>query len=309
MSTAPGPNIVDGNERRLGGSELVVGPLAFGCWRFAGSSVQEAQARLEAALDAGMNLLDTADIYGFGGPGFGAAEALLGEVFAASPHLRDRFVLATKGGIRPPVPYDSSPASLRAACEASLRRLRVEQIDLYQIHRPDLLAHPADVAATLDALRHEGKIAHVGVSNHSAAQFRALQAHLPFPIVTHQPELSAWRLDAIDDGVLDQCAELGVTPLAWSPLAGGRLATGEGLDGRGDAGARLVAVLDRLAGDRGVDRGTVALAFVLSLPSRPVAIIGSQRPDRIRASAAAAAVNLDRTEVYEVLAAAGRALP
>lgn len=309
MTTTSSANVVDGSQRRLGDSGLVVGPLAFGCWRFAGSTVHEAQARLEAALDAGMNLLDTADIYGIDGPGFGSAEALLGEVFAASPVLRDRFVLATKGGIRPPVPYDSSPASLRAACEASLRRLRVDRIDLYQVHRPDLLAHPADVAATLDALRHEGKIAHVGVSNHSAAQFRALQAHLPFPIVTHQPELSAWRLDAIDDGVLDQCTELGVTPLAWSPLAGGRLATGEGLDGRGETGARLVAVLDRLADDRGVDRGAIALAFVLALPSRPVAIIGSQRPERIRASAAAGSVALDRTEVYEILAAAGRALP
>ena len=309
MGETSGSGVVDGRARRLGSSDLVVGALAFGCWRFAGATVDEGRARLEAALDGGMTLLDTADIYGAGGEGFGAAESLLGEVLAASPGLRDRFVLATKGGIRPPVPYDSSPASLRAACEASLRRLRIERIDLYQIHRPDLLAHPADVAATLDALRAEGKIAHVGVSNHSPAQFRALQAHLPFPIITHQPELSAWRLDPLDDGVLDQCAELGVTPLAWSPLAGGRLATGTGLDDRGKAGERLLAVLDRLAGERGVDRGTIALAFVLALPSRPVAIIGSQQPDRIRASAAACSVDLSRTEVYEILAASGHPLP
>lgn len=301
--------IVDGSDRRLGVSEFVVGAVAFGCWRFAGSTLSEARTLVETALESGMNLIDTADIYGVGGPGFGAAEDHLGAVFASSPGLRDRCVLATKGGIRPGVPYDSSPAAIRVACDDSLRRLRVERIDLYQIHRPDLLAHPADVAAALVELRAAGKVREVGVSNHTAAQFRSLQAHLPFPIATHQPELSAWHLDAIDDGVLDQCCELGVTPLAWSPLAGGRLATGEGLDGRGEAGAHLVGVLDRLATERGVDRTAVALAFVLALPSRPVAIIGTQNPDRIRTSTIARDIELDRAEVYEIIEASGRPLP
>jgi aryl-alcohol dehydrogenase-like predicted oxidoreductase len=93
-------------------------------------------------------------------------------VLAAAPQLRDRMVLATKGGITPPVPYDSSPAYLRAACEASLRRMGVDVIDLYQIHRPDLFAHPAEVAATLTGLRDEGKIREVGVSNHTPAKSR-----------------------------------------------------------------------------------------------------------------------------------------
>ena len=147
-------------EPRILGSLGPVGPLSYGLWRFTSDDVAEGQALIETALDAGMNLIDTADVYGldWGGTGFGVVEAFLGRVLAAAPRLRDRMVLATKGGIVPPVPYDSGPAALRSACEASLRRLGVDVVDLYQIHRPDLFSHPADVAATLMALRDEGKI-------------------------------------------------------------------------------------------------------------------------------------------------------
>jgi aryl-alcohol dehydrogenase-like predicted oxidoreductase len=128
--------------------------------------VSDAAALVHAALDAGITLLDTADIYGFDGAGgFGDAEALLGEVIAADPALRTRFVLATKGGIMPPLPYDQSAAYLSAAIDASLRRLQVDVIDLYQVHRPDILAHPAQVARVLDDAVAAGKIRAIGVSN------------------------------------------------------------------------------------------------------------------------------------------------
>ena len=177
-------------EPRTLGSLPPVGPLSFGLWRYTNPDVAVAHSLLETALDAGLNLIDNADVYGFdwGGTGFGRVEEILGSVLASAPALRDRMVLATKGGIMPPIPYDSSPTYLRSACEASLRRMNVEVIDLYQIHRPDLLAHPADVAATLSALRDEGKIREVGVSNHTPAQVAALAAHLPFPIASNQPE-------------------------------------------------------------------------------------------------------------------------
>ena len=98
----------------------------------------------------------------------------------------------------------------------------MERIDLYQIHRPDLYVHPAELAGTLDRLRREGKIGEVGVSNHTPAQVDALRAHLPFPIASNQPEFSAGCLAPVRDGTLDQCMQHGTTPLAWSPLAGGR---------------------------------------------------------------------------------------
>ncbi|MEY4953570.1 MAG: hypothetical protein RL299_1994, partial [Pseudomonadota bacterium] len=139
--------------RTLGPGGIAISPIAWGMWRLAegGRSAAEAAALVHAALDAGITLLDTADIYGFNGSGgFGDAEALLGEVLAAEPGLRGRMVLATKGGIMPPLPYDQSAGYLNAALDASLRRLKTDCIDLYQIHRPDILAHPQEVARVLD---------------------------------------------------------------------------------------------------------------------------------------------------------------
>jgi predicted oxidoreductase len=297
--------LVDPTPRMLG-SLGEVGAIAFGMWRFTDADLDRRRALVEAALDHGLNLIDTADVYGldWNGTGFGSVEEALGEVLRTTPGLRDRMVLATKGGIKPPVPYDSSPEGLRAACEDSLRRLGVDTIDLYQIHRPDMFAHPAEVAATLAALRTEGKIREVGVSNHTVAQTEALAAHLPFPIVSTQPEFSAAELAPMRDGTMDMCMRSGVLPLAWSPLAGGRLATGSGLP------TELVSVLDEIAARESTDRATVALAFVLAHPARPVAIIGTQRPERIAEATAAASVRLDRSDVYAIVQASeGKPLP
>jgi predicted oxidoreductase len=291
-------SLVDASPRSLG-SLPTVGPLSFGLWRYTNTDVAAAQGVLEAALDAGMNLIDNADVYGFdwGGTGFGQVEEILGTVLGAAPELRDRMVLASKGGIMPPLPYDSSPAYLRSACEASLTRMGVDVIDLYQIHRPDMYAHPADVAAIHSELRDAGKIREVGISNHTAAQVAALQAHLNFPIVANQPEFSASHLDPMRDGTLDQCMQLGITPVAWSPLAGGSLATGDGVK------PELLAVLDQLAERESVERGHIAIAFVLAHPSKPIAIVGSQNLDRIAASVKALDVQLDRSDVYAIVQA------
>jgi predicted oxidoreductase len=291
-------SLVSAGSRRLG-SLGQVGPLAFGLWRFTDADVATGQRVIEAALDAGMNLVDNADVYGFdwGGTGFGQVEENLGGVLAAAPHLRDRMVLATKGGIMPPLPYDSSPAYLRSACEASLTRMGVDVIDLYQIHRPDMYAHPADVAATLTELRDAGKIREVGISNHTPGQVAALQAHLDFPIVVNQPEFSATHIDPMRDGTLDQCMQLGMTPMAWSPLAGGSLATGDGVT------PELLAELDRRAAREGVDRGHIAMAFVLAHPSRPIAIVGSQNTGRITDAVRSLDVFLDRSDVYSIIQA------
>jgi len=301
----PLANLVDSTPRSLG-SLGDVGALAYGCWRFTTSSVDDATALINTALDHGMNLIDTADVYGFdwGGTGFGANEELLGRVLAGSPALRDRMVLATKGGIMPPVPYDSSTDGLTAACEASLRRLGVDTIDLYQVHRPDFLTHPGELAATLTALRDAGKVREVGISNHTPAQHEALAAHLDFPLTSSQPEFSAATLDPMRDGTFDLCMRDGVTPLAWSPLAGGRLMTGEGVR------PELIARLDALAQREGVDRAAIAYAFVLAFPARPVAIIGTQDRDRVAGAGSALGVHLDRVDVYELIVASdGEALP
>ena len=279
--------------------------MAFGCWRFVGSDEAGGQALIETALGLGMNLVDTADIYGrgHGGGGFGESEELLGKVLAASPGLRDQMVLATKGGIRMGVPYDSSPAYLVAACDASLRRLRTEVIDLYQVHRPDLLAHPAEVAATLDGLVAAGKVRAIGVSNHTTAQTEALAEHLATPLAATQPELSAANLAPLRDGTGDLALRDGLAVLAWSPLGGGRLGGADGGDGDGTVPRPLLGVLDELAAREGVDRATVALAFVLALPFRPVAILGTQNPDRLRQAQRALGLHLDRMDAYRIIEA------
>ena len=261
-----------------------------------------------------MTLVDTADIYGLDdGLERGASEQLLGDVFAETPGLRERVVLATKCGIIPGVPYDSSPASIRAACEASLKRLRVDVIDLYQIHRPDWLAHPEAVAEALSGLRQAGLVREIGVSNHTAAQFAALQAYLPFPIATHQPELSAWELAPLRDGVLDQCLERRVTPLAWSPLARGALGLTREEALAQPEGQRLAGLLDgldRLAAEKSASRTAVALAFLLVHPAGVIPILGTQRPERIREGARAVEVELTRSEWYDVVEASlGEKLP
>ncbi len=292
--------LVDATSRIIG--DQAVGPIGFGCWRFVHADLASAQATLEAALDAGMNLIDNADVYGLdhGGAGFGANESLLGSVLEAAPALRDRMVLATKGGIAPPTPYNSGSAALRTACEASLGRLRTEVIDLYLVHRPDLYTHPHDVADTLVELQVEGKVRHLGVSNHTPAQVAALSSALAdrgSRLVSIQPELSVVAPAAMRDGTLDQAMELRLVPLAWSPLGGGRLLSGEGVR------IELFNVLDRLADREGVDRAAVALAWVLAHPSRVVTILGSQNPAHIAAAQQALTVHLDRADCYDVLVA------
>lgn len=296
------PSLVDAGWRTLGfgdDDDLEVGPLAFGCWRFVGADVAKGQELIETALELDMNLVDTADIYGrgHGGTGFGESEELLGKVLAAAPELRDRMVLATKGGIREGVPYDSSAAYLEQACDDSLRRLGVDVIDLYQVHRPDLFAHPLDVAEALDALVAAGKVRTIGVSNHTPSQVAALEEYLEAPLVSTQPEYSALHLAPLRDGTLDQAMAQGFAVLAWSPLGGGRLATGDGVR------RELVTVLDELAAREGVDRSTIALAFVLAHPSGPVAILGTQQAARLREAQRALEVHLDRIDCYRIVEA------
>jgi predicted oxidoreductase len=293
-----------------------VGPLAYGCWRFAGTDVATARAKIETALECGMTVIDTADIYGYrgtvpavaAGSGFGDAESLLGQVLAEAPGLREQMVLATKGGIQPPTPYDSSPDRLRAACDDSLRRLGVDTIDLYQIHRPDLLAHPAEIAGVLDELVEAGKVLAVGVSNHTTSQTRALQAHLGTPLATTQPEFSPLALDPITDGTLDLSMETQLVPLAWSPLAGGRLA---GPPDPADLRAVAVAsICDRIAVEQGVARAAVILAWVMRHPAGVIPIVGTQQLDRIRDCSRAVEVELDAAQWYEILVTArGEPMP
>ncbi len=283
--------------RPLGKSGLTVSPLAWGMWRFAGDDVHAARTKIETALAAGVTLFDTADIYGpDNGESFGAAEALLGRVLAEAPQLRAQMVLATKAGIVMGTPYDSSAAYLAAAIDASLKRLQSERVELWQIHRPDLLTHPAEVARAFDDAVAHGKVAAIGVSNHSPSQAAALAAFLTVPLASHQPEFSALATGPLFDGLLDQAMREDIAVLAWSPLGGGRLA-----DPQDDRARSVAAALDVKAEQYGVSRAAAAYSWIMAHPARPIPIVGTQDPARIAAIPDALKPRWTRADWYRVL--------
>jgi len=309
----------------IGVSLLRASRLAYGCWRVAGTwnpdevtAASRAAGRraILAAYEAGYTLFDTADIYCRG-----ESERLLGAVLKEVSGMRERVVILTKGGIRPagdpqpdsPGRYDFSTAHLINACEQSLRRLGIETIDLYMLHRPDLLAAPEEVAGAFAQLRAAGKARCFGVSNFRPTLVTALQGACQTPLVAHQVEISLAKLDAFTDGTLDQCLVERMTPMAWSPLAGGLI---------GDGARRLLPsqqnyqtsgflpALETVAQARGVNRTTVALAWLLKHPANIMPVIGTTNPIRIAEAAKAADLELTREEWYRLyIAARGEPMP
>lgn len=285
--------------RQLGTSGIEISSLAWGMWRFAGLEMSAARAAIDAAFEAGITLFDTADIYGFGEQGFGKAEELLGRIFADSPEIRDRMVLATKGGITPPTPYNSSAEYLTKAIDDSLARLQTDRIDLWQIHRPDILTHPQEIARTVEDAHKAGKIRAFGVSNFTQAQTATLAQFSTVPIVSTQPELSPLRIDTIENGELDQAIAMDLAVLAWSPLGGGRIG-----DPTNEREQNVAAALSGVAAAHGVSRTAAAYSWIMAHPARPIPIVGSQNPVRIAEAADAFKVQWTRADYYSVLVAA-----
>lgn len=288
------------DSRPLGKSGILVSPIAWGMWRFGHASVEEGRRLIEAVFEAGVTLFDTADIYGFDGAGgFGDAEALLGRIFGEVPVLRAHMVLATKGGITPPVPYNSGRDYLMQALEASLRRLKTDHVDLYQIHRPDILAHPHEVARTLEDMVTSGKVRAVGVSNHTIEQHRAIAAFLTIPLVSTQPEVSPLVIEPIEGGLFDLAMATDMAVLAWSPLGGGRI--GDPQDARAKA---VCAALDWVAQAAGVSRAVAAYSWIMAHPARAIPIVGTQNIARIAEIPDAFKCQWSRQLWYDVLVAA-----
>ena len=309
----------------LGVSSLKSTRLAYGCWRVAGTwdpaevtpASRAAGCRaILAAYEAGYTLFDNADIYCGG-----EAERILGAVLKEVSGMRDRVLIATKCGIRPagapqtssPQRYDFSAEHIRNACDQSLKRLGIEHIDLYLLHRPDYLASPEEIAKAFSELKAAGKVAHFGVSNFRASLVTALQVACPMPLVTHQIEISLAKLDAFTDGTLDQCLIEKITPMAWSPLAAGLIGAGSDQllpSQRNYQPEKFLPALDAVAKERGVSRTCVALAWLLKHPSQIQPIVGSITPERIRDAAKADELVLTREEWYRLLLAArGEPLP
>jgi predicted oxidoreductase len=303
----------------LGRSDLHSTRLIYGCMRIPGTwqpaeidaqREREAFAALEAAVGTGYNHFDHADIYARG-----ACERIFGEFLRANPGLRERIVITTKCGIRwpgdpalgAPHRYDFSAEHITWSCEQSLKRLGVDTIDVYLLHRPDVLMNPAEIAAAFDALHRQGKIRHFGVSNFTPSQTALLQVHLDQPLVCSQIEVHPLRLAPFEDGTLDDLYQRGITPTSWSPVAGGRLGDKAAADERTTA---VLAALDTEAQQLGVSRSVIVMAWLHKHPANILPIVGSRRPERIRDAVAADHIELSREAWYRIyVAARGKPLP
>lgn len=289
-------------------NDISLSRLVYGMWRIgddADTSPAHVQAKIEACLAQGITTMDQADIYGAY-----TAEGILGDALRASPGLRDRIEIVTKCDIIAPIGkyadaackhYDTSAAHIRASVDNSLRDMGTDRIDLLLIHRPDPLMDADDTGAALDALVASGKVRAVGVSNFRPWDVDLLQASMQTALVTNQIEISLAAPAPFTNGDLAFHQRRRDPVMAWSPLGGGSLMTGDGA---------VATELDALAAEFGVDRAAVAVAFLLRHPAIIMPVLGTNSLARIARIADADKVRLDRVQWFRLYQAAlGQEVP
>jgi pyridoxine 4-dehydrogenase len=268
------------------GGDLQVHRLGFGAMRITGEGIwgppddpEEAKRVLHRVVELGIDLIDTADSYG---PE--VSENLIAEALHPYP---DGLVIATKGGLRRTGPgewpRDARPERLKECCEASLRRLKLDRIDLYQLHSPDPQVPYEDSVGALKELQDEGKIKHVGVSNVSLDELE--QARGIVEVVTVQNRYNVTDLHSED--VLEACEEAGIGFIPWFPLATGKL-------------ARPGGPLDRIAQEHDASPGQIALAWLLARSPVMLPIPGTSSVEHLEENVAAAQIELSLEEVEEI---------
>lgn len=286
---------------REGGLEL--SRIVAGMWRMNewGMSVEQRVSFIEQCIELGVTSFDHADIYGNYG-----VEGVFGEALRARPALRERIELVSKCGIKlisPQRPehtiqhYDTTAAHIVASAEESLRQLATDRLDLLLIHRPDPLMDFDEIAEAFTRLQRDGKVRHVGVSNFTRHQFECLNRRVP--LSTNQVEFSPMAVAPMFDETFDGLQDLGIAPMVWSPLGGGRLFTSN------DARAVEVrAVVEEIAGRMEKPFASVLFAWIMQLPSRPIPLTGTGRFEAIREAVAGAGFTLERGDWFRILRAA-----
>jgi pyridoxine 4-dehydrogenase len=268
------------------GGDLRVNRLGFGAMRITGKGIwgepenpEEARAVLKRAVELGINLIDTADSYG---PH--VSERLIGETLHPYP---EDLIIATKGGLLRDGPgqwrRDARPEHLREACEGSLKRLKLDCIDLYQLHRIDPRVPAEEPLGALAELREEGKIRHIGLSEVSVEQIQRAQQIVPIVSVQNRYNLT----DRDSEDVLDFCEREGIGFIPWFPLATGDL-------------ARPGGPLDEIATRYGASPGQVALAWLLWRSPVILPIPGTSSVEHLVENVAAASLELDEEEFTEL---------
>ncbi len=285
--------------------QLSFSKLVYGYWRANewGFSTEDTLDHIKFCLDLGITTFDHADIYGDY-----TCEKIFGDALKKSPELRQKLEIVTKCGIklvstrRPNHEgkyYDTSYDHIIWSAENSLRELGTDYIDVLLIHRPDPFNDPAETARAFEKLKADGKVLHFGVSNYTIQQFKTLSAHLPFKLVTNQLEISAQCLDSFDDGNISFCQEIGLKPMAWSPLGGGSI-----FSSQDEQNQRLRKTLEKVASELGaaaIDQ--VLLSWLLTHPAGIVPVLGTGKKDRIKSSVDAATLAMTRVHWFEILEA------
>ncbi|NVD75048.1 aldo/keto reductase [Duganella sp. BJB1802] len=279
-------------------SRIVAGMWRMNEWKM---TPQQRVGFIEQCLAMGVSSFDHADIYG----GYGV-EALFGEALALQPSLRARMQLVSKCGIKLVTParpahtiqhYDTSAGHIIASAEHSLRQLRTDHLDLLLIHRPDPLMDFDEIAGAFERLRADGKVKHFGVSNFSRHQFECL--HRRIPLATNQVEFSPLHVAPMFDQTFDGLQDLGVAPMIWSALAGGRLFSRDDADGE-----RVRAAIQQVADALDRPFGSVVYAWIMQLPSRPLPLTGSGRIEAVAEAVQATQFSLSREQWFAILRAA-----
>lgn len=285
----------------LGSSPLESSQLTYGCMRISEDPAR-GKAAVRAAFDAGYNHFDHADIYGGG-----ECERIFAEVLKDVPGMRDQVLITSKCGVCLPGDgrvgqYNLDRQYILDSVDGMLQRLECGHLDILLLHRPDYLFHPAEAAAAFETLKDSGKVKWFGVSNFKPSLFAAMRQHCSMPLIVNQVEINIHRIDALLDGTLDQCLELGVTPQAWCPLGGAAYpAWGNTFDEAAEG--RIADEFLRQSGVYGVEPWIVVLAWILKLPAGVNPIIGSTTPERIRDAKKALELEYQRDDWYRLLEA------
>ncbi|MES2131442.1 MAG: aldo/keto reductase [Bacteroidota bacterium] len=290
---------------RLGENGPEVSPVIYSFWRALedpdGISYRTVQAKLNACLDFGITTFDHADIYGNY-----QVEELFGKAIKESNIKREDIVISTKYGInnvdklRPEHRtryYDSSPEHLFASLERSLKNLGTDYVDILLLHHPDPLMDADETASALTLLVKKGLVKHIGVANFTVHQHQLLQSRLSLPIITNHLELNLLNTKPITDGTIDFIKQQYSRPLAWAPLAGGRLQ-----DINDESTINIRSVLKRIALWYDINEEQLAIAWLLKLGALP--IVGSNSIARIKNATTAVTINLDKQDWYEIYFAA-----
>ncbi|NHN37366.1 aldo/keto reductase [Pseudomaricurvus alcaniphilus] len=289
----------------VGQSDLSSSRLVYGCMRLTSKDYASSRKMVEAALAAGYNHFDHADIYGGG-----SCETAFGKIWRELGMSREKIIVTSKCGIRLanspqagyPKRYDFSREHILHSVDVSLSRLDCDYLDMLLLHRPDYLFDASEVAEAFASLKNSGKVRHFGVSNFTTAQVALLHSVLPMPLLVHQVEVNLSNLNALHDGTLEQCQQLKITPQAWSPLAGSILPTASHALGA-DTDLRLQEELAAQAQKYGAAPWLIVLAWILRHPAGIAPIIGTTSPARIAESVAALGIDYRREDWYRLLEA------